>query len=644
MIKKIKIANFQSIVGPAIIDIKPITILCGPNSSGKSAIIDLIEYYQTLGDLKDGVKNAEVQRAVSEKSKEGFGKFASSVEIEIDPEEPSTNGHLSSPDGKKNYRFDSYTNLMIELGASEESISSGLRGKTITLEYDRNSKLEICINGERLISIFFKVSYFNYNFEIIEGLGDDGFDKDGYDFEGFNSDGKDRSGNSLGEGAEHWPGAHLGLVGEVRINKQNPMYEEYFTSIPERPANYAMRKLFYAESADEIVLRGFYMSGLNPIDSGQFPKSTFLSPCVDVGYDIGEYSNAYKEAYSRVKSRGEAGSWLPPKIKEREFTAGLLGSSVRDVADELESYLWGWCDMINFTLESVFLRYKSHLTFNQVGGGRGLISTNTPYIWERSNHKDEKNHVIDLGTYSTQVQDLLMDYEIAYEEECGEGILGYGRLREELLQRIRFVDFSLANLLPSLGRYEFRPQILRITEESSSWTPGGTNVSSQQSAPELRSRLIARPFLYSENLEGGRIDFANVGSGLSFVLPIISAVSKPGLTVIEQPELHLHPRAQCELGDLFIAAMNTRGSTLLIETHSEHCILRLSRRIRETTRGSLIQDHLKLSPDEVSIYYFKPNGDGTTSVHPIRFDSQGDFLDLWPDGFFAERAGELFDE
>jgi predicted ATPase len=139
------------------------------------------------------------------------------------------------------------------------------------------------------------------------------------------------------------------------------------------------------------------------------------------------------------------------------------------------------------------------------------------------------------------------------------------------------------------------------------------------------------------------INFKDIGSGVSFVFPILTAVENTFLTIVEQPELHLHPRAQCEIGDVFIYAIN-HNRKMVVESHSEHILLRISRRIRENSRGALIAKDLKLRPDQVIIHYFKPNGDGTTTIFPIRFDQQGDFLDLWPDGFFAERDSEIFDE
>ena len=149
-------------------------------------------------------------------------------------------------------------------------------------------------------------------------------------------------------------------------------------------------------------------------------------------------------------------------------------------------------------------------------------------------------------------------------------------------------------------------------------------------------------FPYLENDSGSVVlDFRDVGSGVSFMFPIFSSLTLSKLSVIEQPELHLHPRAQCELGDVFAyAASNGRYS--LVETHSEHMILRLSRRIRETSRSQLIPENLKLKAQDVLIYYFCPEADNWTSIRKIRLDEQGEFLDPWPDGFFGERSEELF--
>lgn len=120
----------------------------------------------------------------------------------------------------------------------------------------------------------------------------------------------------------------------------------------------------------------------------------------------------------------------------------------------------------------------------------------------------------------------------------------------------------------------------------------------------------------------------DVGIGISQVLPVlVSAYASTGkLIAMEQPEIHLHPALQAELADVFIdAALGERQNTFILETHSEHLILRLLRRVREGT----------LSADDISVLYVQPAGTGS-QVLQIRVDEDGDFIDRWPGGFFEE--------
>ena len=125
-----------------------------------------------------------------------------------------------------------------------------------------------------------------------------------------------------------------------------------------------------------------------------------------------------------------------------------------------------------------------------------------------------------------------------------------------------------------------------------------------------------------------------VGFGLSQALPVIvqTMLAPEGSTIlIEQPELHLHPGAQAELGDLFMQATAGRGIRLLVETHSEHLILRLQRRIRMRS----------LVPDVINVSFVTKNA-GLSTCHHLRMDREGDFIDEWPEGFFNERYSEIF--
>ena len=147
----------------------------------------------------------------------------------------------------------------------------------------------------------------------------------------------------------------------------------------------------------------------------------------------------------------------------------------------------------------------------------------------------------------------------------------------------------------------------------------------------------------------------DVGFGFSQILPVVVAAlmrenetrhlyhgSKEHKKIIsiEQPELHIHPKLQVELGDLFIEQSVNKNVIFLIETHSEHLMLRLLRRIRETSEGKVTKN-LSLSPPEVAIYFIEPY-EGGISCTKIRINEDGEFIDRWPQGFFGERFEELY--
>jgi predicted ATPase len=161
------------------------------------------------------------------------------------------------------------------------------------------------------------------------------------------------------------------------------------------------------------------------------------------------------------------------------------------------------------------------------------------------------------------------------------------------------------------------------------------------------ARLLPQPFLTITDVDRDRRgSLHDVGCGVSQVLPVVAhALAADGQVVaIEQPELHLHPSAQADLGDLFITASRKGKPTesrsrFLLETHSEHLILRILRRIRETTQGRA-PDDLQIKASEVSVLFVSPSAEGAWVTYlPISED--GDFTEPWPEGFLPDRLKEL---
>ncbi len=140
-----------------------------------------------------------------------------------------------------------------------------------------------------------------------------------------------------------------------------------------------------------------------------------------------------------------------------------------------------------------------------------------------------------------------------------------------------------------------------------------------------------------------RLSLYDVGVGIAQLLPVILAAldKSTAFFAIEQPELHLHPAAQVVVGDLLMAGAETRPRLFLVETHSEHLLLRLLRRVRETAQGTLPEGGKALKPEQIAVVYVQ-SVDGHVRVTRLQVTEDGDFAGSWPEGFFDERAKELF--
>jgi len=137
----------------------------------------------------------------------------------------------------------------------------------------------------------------------------------------------------------------------------------------------------------------------------------------------------------------------------------------------------------------------------------------------------------------------------------------------------------------------------------------------------------------TRNKKGVEVNLSDVGFGISQILPFIiqSLAGSEQIITIEQPEIHIHPRLQADLGDLIAHTIKAPyNNQFLIETHSEHLVLRIQRLIRKK----------KLKPEDVSVLFVSRGREGS-NVQQLRLDEDGDFIDEWPGGFFPERLREL---
>ena len=136
---------------------------------------------------------------------------------------------------------------------------------------------------------------------------------------------------------------------------------------------------------------------------------------------------------------------------------------------------------------------------------------------------------------------------------------------------------------------------------------------------------------------------SDIGAGVSQVIPVLVSVldTASKITAIEQPELHLHPAVQCSIGDLFVRATNKADERFfLLETHSEHLLLRLMRRMRETQDGASPAPDLTLAPDSITILFVE-TFEGRSIYREMPLNERGELVKAWPGGFFEEDMNEL---
>lgn len=143
---------------------------------------------------------------------------------------------------------------------------------------------------------------------------------------------------------------------------------------------------------------------------------------------------------------------------------------------------------------------------------------------------------------------------------------------------------------------------------------------------------------------GAEVTHRDVGIGISQVLPVLVSAyaSAEKIIAMEQPEIHLHPALQAELADVFIeSAIGKNQNTFILETHSEHLLLRMMRRMRETANGTQQNPALRLTPEDIVVLYVEPVG-SRSIVREMPLNEYGELMKAWPGGFFEEGLQEVF--
>ena len=103
--------------------------------------------------------------------------------------------------------------------------------------------------------------------------------------------------------------------------------------------------------------------------------------------------------------------------------------------------------------------------------------------------------------------------------------------------------------------------------------------------------------------------------------------------ILEHPDIHLHPRAQGELADLLIDVARAADIQVLVESHSEHLLARIQRRMAESSRGNG-----NLAPGDVRLYFCEQE-QGKSKLTPLEVQASG-VITNWPRDFFGDMLAE----
>ena len=156
---------------------------------------------------------------------------------------------------------------------------------------------------------------------------------------------------------------------------------------------------------------------------------------------------------------------------------------------------------------------------------------------------------------------------------------------------------------------------------------------------DIRVRRLGKqmsdPFqLQVKARSGTSANIMDVGYGVSQSLPILVDIHshRGSLFLLQQPEVHLHPRAQAELATVFAASVAKNNNSFLIETHSDHIVDRVRILVRQG----------KVAADDVSILYYEPTGNAV-QIHNVELDNDGNLVDAPPGyrDFFLKESDRL---
>ncbi|MDC0309302.1 DUF3696 domain-containing protein [bacterium] len=659
----ISITNFKGIGDKVEIPIRPITLLYGDISSGKSTIIQALQYARELFVNE----NADADRTYNGGDIVRLGGFRNLVhnkdlsqKVSVDLKFKVSDDGLPVPDDMLNRNIEYAVaaedpdgvledgNLVVE---QEKYIYKGLINEYIDYvsvgfesEFDKAqnkpwlSDFTIDINGINFISIIRdkidalprikSVAKFHPIFlEAYDALKDKESDETARI--------KAEIDTELAEAAKSIADGFPKSLIDFKFTRKNLQGDE--------DEEVVFKKGEEIDSEKYLSLLIYALNNLSDIGEklkGQISTETELEFFKDVIFAIVDQSSMYSERDNLINSELDLQDVLIPTTTKR-FRINKITEELHDIESVFAStdYLESFPDVVEHIVLGSISLINDYLNDQRyIGPIRSIPEGNLAPGLDAPN---ESNWANGSEAYHSLIRKI--KNENGYEQLD----LINSWISEETKLNLKYnLDITIAKIIETespleISMFEYMENHMptSVTSDDGEWNEYNWRVVDRyRDAPEQ--------FMFSlkEYKYGYSLNINSVGAGIGQVLPIVIAIldKDKNTLCVEQIELHLHPANQCAIGDLVIS-QSKKGKSFILETHSEHLLLRLLKRVREE------DSEFSITPDDLSVLYvekeFKdPDQKQNPSVKitEIGVTKDGDFTDQWPKGFFGERAQELF--
>jgi predicted ATPase len=201
-----------------------------------------------------------------------------------------------------------------------------------------------------------------------------------------------------------------------------------------------------------------------------------------------------------------------------------------------------------------------------------------------------------------------------------------GRRGERVVDALLAARERGANISPG-----FRKTRLTLEQRVASWLKELGLIHSFSVEPVAKDSSIYQVRV-QKTPSSAKVLITDVGFGVSQILPVLVLcyyAPEGSIILLEQPEIHLHPSVQSGLADVLIDAMKNRKVQIVVESHSEHLLRRLQRRVAEQT----------IAPEKTALYFCEANSE-SSKLNPLNVDLFGNITN-WPETFFGNEFDEM---